>query len=164
MRKMKRIFTLIISGLLLSSVNLVAQVDEARMDKDLRVASKVLESLMQGDENGYAFYGSSNIEANYVDGYGVIFTIGGGYSFYTGRGTARAYTYGSSGGAVVVAPKSPSKEAKEGQEEQEIQEVDMSEMMVEFLVDYSQMINQLKANDKIMVSTKKSDFENRGVK
>jgi hypothetical protein len=99
-----------------------------------------------------------NIEANYVDGYGVIFTIGGGYSFYMGGAkTITTYGYNSGSGQVVYAPRSDEKETEKS-EEAEIEEVDLSEIMVEFLVDYSQMINQLLPEDKIMVSTKKSDY------
>ena len=157
MRKMKKIITMIIVGLLLNPVILQAQIDEERMDKDLRVASKVLESLTSGDDRGYVMY-NDNIEANYVEGYGVIFTIGGGYSFYMGRANAGAYSIGSGSGTVIVAPKSDQKESVISSEGEELQEFDFSEIMIEFLVDYSQMINQLKPEDKIMVSTKKSDY------
>ena len=89
MNRTIKAFLLIV--LMFSTLNLYAQVDEARMDKDLRVASKVLESLTQGGDNGFMMY-SDNVEANYIDGYGVIFTIGGGYSFFMGSGgrTTRA--------------------------------------------------------------------------
>jgi hypothetical protein len=156
MNKMKTISTLILSGLLIFSASLMAQVDETRMDKDLRVAATVLESLAQGEDQGYVMY-NDNVEANYVEGYGVIFTIGGGYSFYMGRGRM-ATSYGSGGSTVIVAPKAEKDGDKEEQEKEEIEEVDLSEIMVEFLVDYSQMINQLSPDDKIMVSTKKSDY------
>lgn len=160
MKTMKNIITtLFLAGILASSINLYAQVDETKMDKDLRVAAKVLESLTQGDDRGYTMY-NDNIEANYIDGYGVIFTIGGGYSFYMGQGKAFTTTYGYRTGTVVIAPKDEKRDSKQDEEGKgiEIEEVDLSEVMIEFLVDYSQMINQLKPADKIMVSTKKSDY------
>jgi len=142
-----------------------AQVDDVKMTKDLRVASKVLETLTQGDE--YLMMYNDNVEGNYIEGYGVIFNIGGGYSIFMKQKGNYAYSYSYGGESrVVVAPREAAVKAEakgkaksKGEDENDVVEpLDFENIMVEFLVDYSQMINQLKPTDKIVVSTKKSDY------
>ncbi|MCB0496739.1 MAG: hypothetical protein KDC79_11440 [Cyclobacteriaceae bacterium] len=71
---MKRITTLILLiALVAGSATSYAQVDEEKMNRDLRVASNVLGSLMNNDSD-HLFRGGEP-EGSYVDGYGVIFTI-----------------------------------------------------------------------------------------
>ena len=148
-----------------------AQINEEKMDKDLRVASQVLTTLTQGDEGGFMLYGGGNVEGNYIEGYGVIFSLSGSSSFYLSTG-ARAYNYRRQSGTVVVSPKEPKapkvedagkEKEKEKQkqmqiEQQQAEEIDFESTIVEFLADYSQLISQLKPTDKIVVSTKKSDY------
>ena len=146
-----------------------AQINEEKMDKDLRVASQVLTTLTHGDEGRMMLYGGDNVEGNYVEGYGVIFSVSGRSSFYVSTG-ARAYNYRTQRGAVVVSPKPPkapkvdytgkeNEKQKQMQIEQEqAEEIDFESTIVEFLADYSQLIGQLKPTDKIVVSTKKSEY------
>ena len=135
-----------------------AQINEERMDKDLRVASRVLETLTQGDERLMMY--NDNVEGNYIEGYGVIFSISGAYGVF--RAPSVGYSVrGRTVGTVVVTPEASenSKEkTKEQEEKQKEEQADFENLMIEFLVDYSQMIGQLKATDKIVVSTKKSDY------
>lgn len=71
---MKRLTTLlIIAALVFQGVASLAQIDDAKMERDLRVASGVLASLMNNDSD-HMFRGGEP-EANYVEGFGVIFTI-----------------------------------------------------------------------------------------
>ena len=141
-----------------------AQVNEEKMDKDLRVASKVLETLTHGEDGQRILYGGNNVEGNYIEGYGIIFSLNG-QSIYRYRAPKVAYSYGRSSGVVVAtAPvaevkskaeaKAKAKEQQKGEEEA----IDYESIMVEFLTDYSQMIGQLKPTDKIVISTKKSDY------
>jgi len=185
---MKLITTILISGALLISTAIRAQVDDVKMTKDLRVASKVLETLTQGDDHLMMY--SDNVEGNYIEGYGVIFGIGGGYSVFMKQKGKYAYSIRTgSGSGVVVSPQIDTEVAAkaEAAEKAEIEaraeadharsrsisggvfteengagedeaEIDFEKIMLEFLVDYSQMINQLKPTDKILVSTKKSDY------
>jgi len=160
-----------------------AQINEEKMDKDLRVASKVLETLAHGEGEGrLMIYGGDNIEGNYVEGYGVIFSMSGRSMYIAPR---VAYSYGRrTSGVTVVAPIAEAraiaeveveaeakakakakeeaakdkKEAAKEKEKQKGKEIDLEAIIVEFLADYSQMIGQLKPTDKIVVSTKKSDY------
>ena len=71
---MKRLTTfLIVTALVFMGTYGLAQIDDAKMDRDLRVASGILTSLMNND-NDHLFRGGEPT-ANYVEGYGVIFTI-----------------------------------------------------------------------------------------
>jgi predicted nucleic acid-binding Zn-ribbon protein len=157
-------------------VKVQAQLNDEKMDKDLRVASKVLETLShgEGEEGRLMMYGGDNVEGNYIEGYGVIFSISGRTLFMAPR---VAYSYGSrSGGVTVTVPraeveekvKAEAKASAEARAKAEVKakdkenqkdlEIDFESIMVEFLADYSQMIGQLKPTDKIVVSTKKSDY------
>ena len=159
-KTMKHRFTIIFAALLLLSYNdSFAQFDEDKMDKDLRVAAKVLESLTQRDDRLMMY--SDNVEGNFLDGYGVIFTIGGGYSFHLNKSKGadeNDYSSPNQGNrATVILPPDSTNEADKSNKAN-APAIDMSDLMVEFLVDYSQMINQLSPTDKIIVSTKKSDY------
>jgi len=150
-----------VSILFLSTIT-YAQIDNDKMAKDLRVASKVLETLTQGDDHLMMY--NDNVEGNYIEGYGVIFGIGGGYSIFMKQKGNYAYSYSYGGeSTVVVAPKAEAKakavaKMKSDKESVDPDQVDFENIMIEFLADYSQMINQLKPEDKIVVSTKKSDY------
>ena len=150
-------------------VKVLAQINEEKMDKDLRVASKVLETLSHGDREGrIMMYGGDNVEGNYIEGYGVIFSMGG-RSLYMAPRVAYSYSRGTTG-VTVIAPEVEVKvnaeakakadvkvKAKDKEKSKDL-ETDIESIIVEFLADYSQMIGQLKPTDKIVVSTKKSDY------
>jgi len=77
---MKNIGLTFLIGFLLIPFTTFSQIDKAQMDKDLRVGAKVLETLWQGEEN-FVMY-KNNVEGNYIQGYGVLFNIGGAYSVF----------------------------------------------------------------------------------
>ncbi len=153
-----------ICGVLLIPVLVNAQIDQDRMDKDIRVAAKVLETLTQGDIQ-IMMYGD-NVEGNYIEGYGVIFSVGGGYSVFSRRigrtkriDRSYVYRYGDEGNtAVVIAPQTDAQKKKSDEDEDDEDQLDLEKVMVDFLANYSQLISQLKPADKIVVSTKKSDY------
>jgi hypothetical protein len=135
-----------------------AQINEDKMDKDLRVASKVLETLTQGEEN-IIMYGGGNIEGNYIEGYGVVFSIASSDMYGRQKFEYRISRGVSSGsGVAVVAPVPPLPPKGKAKEKEKVESTDFGAIMVEFLADYSQLIGQLKPTDKIVVSTKKSEF------
>lgn len=136
-------------------IKVKAQINTEKMDKDLRVASKVLETLTHGEDSRWMMFGGDNVEGNYIDGYGVIFSVSGRSSFYFSSGT-RGYTYSRQGVGVVVAPKADDKD--KAKDKQKGEEIDFEAIIIEFLADYSQLIGQLKPTDKIVVSTRKSEY------
>ncbi len=154
---MKNLIVIILVGSICAlPLKVKAQINEEKMDKDLRVASKVLETLTHGEEGRWMMYGGDNVEGNYIEGYGVILSVGGRSSFYVSSGTS-GYTYRrQTGVGVVVAPKADDKD--KAKDKQKGEEMDLEAIIVEFLADYSQLIGQLKSTDKIVVSIKKSDY------
>lgn len=215
---MKKIATLILMmALVAGSATSYAQIDEAKMDRDLRVASGVLASLMNNDSD-HMFRGGEP-EGNYVEGFGVIFTIEDNMVFrynykiqweaaheaqraaakalkemqYAKREAAKAQRdmereqrdlkrekekeKDKDRDMVVVAPQVPvvvvpdvdvdvdwdDYEEKMEDFEEQVEEANeefnenLREAFETFLVDYSQLIGQLKPTDKILLTTKSND-------
>jgi len=147
-----------ICGALLIAGSVNAQIDQDRMDKDIRVAANVLQMLTQGDSR-FMMYGD-NVDGNYIEGYGVIFSAGGGHSIFTGS-SARVYSFSPKFGNIRTlsgAVVSPSPQPKKNDQPVGEETKDLEMVIIEFLTNYSQLISQLKPTDKIVVSTKKSDY------
>lgn len=223
---MKRLTTfLIIAALVFKGAVALAQIDNAKMDRDLRVASGVLASLMNNDNN-HMFRGGEP-DANYVEGFGVIFTIEDNMVFkynyrvqYEVAHAAQAEAksaireaereireaqrevreaereaeieredrkkdkdkdrddnddYNDDDYNIVIAPMPPMPdiEVNFGLDEDELEELreeaeeaneefaeDLREAFEIFLVDYSQLIGQLKSTDKILLTTKSNSSYN----
>lgn len=199
----------------------LAQIDNAKMDRDLRVASGVLASLMNND-NDHMFRGGEP-EANYIDGYGVIFTIEDNmvfkYNYNLQYEVAHAAQREAQEAirvaqreqrvvmkelkeaeremekakreknnkdknkekeddsyAIVVIPPMPPMpdvEVNIGIDEEEMEALkeqaeeaneefseNLKEAFETFLVDYSQLIGQLKPTDKILITTKSNSSFN----
>lgn len=162
MKKSSKIIGLVIlmSGFLAGQVN--SQIDNDRMQRDIRVASGILQTLSQSDAT-FVMYGD-NVTGEYIEGYGVMFSIGGGYSFMAPRRSRSKTSVGAgkSSEAVVWSQNNKGRVAVMADDDKvavlEDQQTDIKEVMSLFLVDYSQLIGQLKPTDKIVVSTRKSDF------
>lgn len=74
---MKKAFLLWIAGWWMTAGALVAQtskIDQDRMDRDIKVAENVLQTLFQQQSNRSIFF-FNDIEGSYVPGYGVIFAV-----------------------------------------------------------------------------------------
>ncbi len=169
---MKNSIAAILTGLILLPVTVYAQVDKDRMTNDLRVAAKVLEKLWQGEDNVVMY--KNNVEGNYIAGYGVIFTIGSQYSvFYNPAIVTPVNDETPPPEASAKAARSNAKAARKKADDVvpgrtigvlsddyhvQIEGVDLEAVMLEFLVDYSQMIGQLQPEDKIVVSTLRSEY------
>ena len=148
---------LLYSCILLFSLPVVAQqIDQTRMDRDLEVAKNVLQTLFNQDRN-MMFWGR-NIEAVYLEGYGVIFTLPDNFSYLS-----------------IKMPKMPKMTVFEGEEgyKEEVIVVDVNvdednsidhakmeeqkEAVITFLADYSDLIGQLKPDEKIKVHNRAND-------
>jgi hypothetical protein len=158
MKKIVKNISTVIILLGLSPILLKGQVSQTQMQRDIRVASGILETLSQSDDR-FMMYGD-NVTGEYIEGYGVMFSVGGGYSFVAPR--VRGINVGRSGKVVVWSGDGDSSEARATVEDHEERSTathdSIKEVMTVFLTDYSQLIGQLKPTDKIVVSTKKSDY------
>jgi hypothetical protein len=96
MKKIVLVVLMIICGKIAFAQNM----DEERMQRDLEVARNIISTLLQDGSEGY-FVGGNAIDASYVDGYGVIFTIPRHYVYFNVK-PAKAPKVG----AIVVNPSS----------------------------------------------------------
>jgi len=78
--------------ILISSSAIAQNIDEGKMNRDLEIAKNVLATMLKSESE--RFYGSSSIDASYVQGYGVIFTLPKHSSWIHARPTR-----------VVIAPR-----------------------------------------------------------
>lgn len=139
--------------ILLFSLPVVAQqIDQARMDRDLEVAKNILQTLFNQDRD-MMFWGR-NIEAVYLEGYGVIFKLPERFSYLN-----------------INIPEIAVFERKEMREEKVYIDlkvpVDVSidnekmkekkEAVITFLTDYSDLIGQLKPDEIIKVHNRAND-------
>lgn len=148
-------------------------IDEERLERDLKVAENILATLSNNEGKGLY---RENVESAYIPDYGVIFTIPIKSIIYTKVNDERVvYSY-SSGSAITVvdeikdvrrdkkekdaptAPKVPVVEEINTAELREKFESETKEQMITFLADYADLIGQLKPSDRIVIQTRsKSD-------
>ncbi len=138
--------------------------DEKRMERDLKIAEDILGTLSRG-ESGIRF--SNNIESNYMPDFGVVFSIPKVSYIYTSQGSnvvygngRRTYVITSDDDdddddeiAVVDAGKLEEDRKKKSKEAEE----NLKEQMTIFLVDYADLIGQLKPSDRIVVQSRGTD-------
>ncbi len=138
-------------------------IDQERMDRDLKIAENILNTLSNKDKSFYVL--ARSIESNYIPDYGVILSI---------PQNIVIYSTGSAAGIAVVTPGSsasssgysysyttPSAESDEDDSkrktEEELErenEKRLTEIMTIFLVDYADLIGQLKATDRIRINVR----------
>ncbi|MEP1097646.1 MAG: hypothetical protein ABJG78_21185 [Cyclobacteriaceae bacterium] len=170
---MNKIIYTIVFAMMISLTAVGQEIDQKRMERDLKIAENILSTLSNNDRNIFSL--SRSIESNYIPDYGVIFTLPQSTLVYTSR---------SKGGITVIAPTAPtaptvggsgsstssysyvisdsddsdsSFERVSGEElSEKIKEL-LEENMTTFLVDYADLIGQLKPTDRIMVNVKNSN-------
>lgn len=137
-------------------------IDEERMERDLKIAENILSTLSNGD-NRLRLY--DNVESNYIPGYGVVFSLPqSSFIFATTVSGQAVYSSGGSGSTYVIA-SSPTADGEEAEivtedikgavskasEIEKESEEKTKEQMITFLVDYADLIGQLKPSDRIIV-------------
>ncbi|MEQ9405109.1 MAG: hypothetical protein RIM99_16075 [Cyclobacteriaceae bacterium] len=158
----------LVPALMLTSTITFGQIDQERMERDLKIAENILGTLSNNDRNIFSI--SRSIESNYIPEYGVIFSLPQNSLIYTARSVEGIAviegrsTYSS--GSIQSAPKSDksltndekvAKEKKEYEDQMKKVEEQLKDQMTLFLVDYADLIGQLKPTDKIMVNVKRSN-------
>ena len=173
MKKMNKVIYAIAFSILVSMPSIGQGIDQDRMERDLKIAENILNTLSNTERNIFSL--SRSIESNYIPDYGVVFSL---------PQSTLVYTAGSKGGMTVIAPSAPraisggsngssrssssytyvvaddddSNTANIDAEElgEKILEL-LQENMTTFLVDYADLIGQLKPTDRIMVNVKSSN-------
>lgn len=138
----------ILVGLVITIEGFSQSIDQQRMDRDLKVAENILSTLSNQDAD--RLWGEPSVESTYIEGYGVIFTL------------PRNFVYNVSRGSIAIGRSSY---IENGKIKQDVKEYAMDslreavhnktiEVMKTFLVDYADLIGQLKNSDKIMIVQK----------
>ena len=150
-----------IIGLLIvfsTSIQAFAQsFDEARMNRDLKVAENILTTLT--NENGSRSLFNS-VESNYIPEYGVIFNVPQSKFIYGVSGKSVVQSTGQ--GTYVFSTEYDDEEKKEQkklskEEWDKMVDEKIQEQMSIFLVDYADLIGQLKPSHHIVVQTKSNN-------
>ncbi|MEM9390840.1 MAG: hypothetical protein AAGA02_10225 [Bacteroidota bacterium] len=132
-------------------------IDEERMERDIQIAQNILSSLESNEISSQIFvYTKDRFEGSYVEGYGVIFNSSdhhgrtiiaetkGPYKLYSDA-VISSLPEGSSSRVVKVRLNLDSL--------RQTQDKEWVEKMKTFLVDYADLIGQLKPENKIMVTS-----------
>lgn len=144
----------IICLLLLAGTGYAQNVDNTRMKRDIEIAENILSTLIGQETN--ARMGNS-VEGTYIEGNGVLFTIGGS-SFYN-------LSYGRdlfvNGYAIATTPASAPSAKGQGQQatKNTINRdslnnkfyTDIKKVMQTFITDYAYLISQLPPTEKVLI-------------
>jgi hypothetical protein len=161
---MKTKLSFLIITILMSMAAYGQNIDKQRMDRDLEVAKNVIQSLL-GKDNSYLMW-SRNIDASYLEGYGVIFTLPNDFVYSVGRSRAvgvTAYsraegTYKRAEAAAFAEEKEEAADEAEAREKAATEAIEKTkEAITNFLVDYSDLIGQIEPTEKIMIHSKNQD-------
>lgn len=162
MKKVKRTIYVLAIAMMVSMTSFSQEIDQARMDRDLKIAENILSTLSNNERNIFSL--SRSIESNYIPDYGVIFSLPQNTLIYTSRskggvtivapsgtavGTGSSYSY-----TVVNDDETDDELIKENEEFQKKVNELIEEQMTVFLVDYADLIGQLKPTDRIMLNVK----------
>lgn len=126
--------------------------DEDRMERDLKIGENVLGTLTTGNTNRGVYF-SRKVESNYLPDYGVIFSIPSSTIVLSASsGDVYISTGGESAYVVSGTAEAPEVEKKEQNEKRREEALEAArEQISTFLVDYADLIGQLKPTDRIVV-------------
>lgn len=169
MRKTDKIIYTLAFAMTVSFASVGQEIDQGRMDRDLKIAENILSTLSNNERNVFSL--SRSIESNYIPNYGVIFSLPQSTLVYTSRskggvtvigpGTTSGIGSGSSTSSYSYVISSDDDDNSsdiriDGEEFAEKVKELIEENMTTFLVDYADLIGQLKPSDRIMVNVKNS--------
>ncbi len=174
MKKMKRTIYTMLLALLIAGNSYGQNIDQKRMDRDLEIAENILQTLT--DENhSRNFFSTHSSESSYIPDYGVIFSLPSNPIIIRTSSTRNGeyVISGSTGKNVVISPSNsntyttdsdddcndcPDKVktgiVKSHEESLKKSEETFKEQTTAFLVDYADLIGQLKPSEKIMITSK----------
>jgi hypothetical protein len=156
----------------LSMTRLTAQqLDKAKMDRDLKVASAALGTLVETNQPLLLGRREDRQSAQYLEGYGVMLTLPAQHSYtvlapnvYQGAGASqiRGFEPSSQPGRIRIG-KSPSETAGASKEIDrdslsQVQTNQLKKQVTIFLLEYADLIGQLKPEDRIKIVEERSPF------
>ena len=158
---MKTTFSIILIALGATFCN-GQQIDEDRMERDLKVAQNILSTLANNSDKELIFFNRNGSQGSYVKGYGVILNSSSRFPRTTyvnsqnGALSLGGKAYKFSGNEPVIISSSDGQNVIKKLDLDSLhkaQNDEWEEKMKTFLVDYSDLIGQLKPEDKIMVTS-----------
>ncbi len=139
----------------LASISTFAQsFDEDRMTRDLKVAENILTTLTNENGSRSLFNG---VESNYIPEYGVIFNVPQSKFIYgvSGKSVVQSNGQGTYVFATDFDEAESGKQKKVSKEEwDKLLDEKIKEQMSIFLVDYADLIGQLKPSHHIVIQSK----------
>jgi len=148
---------------LLISAQLEAQeIDETRMNRDIKIAEDIISGLLSQEGSTSRFFGNTKVSGNYIKDYGVIFNI----PTKSGLWPMGIKIDRDDDGDFIILDKSTGQNYALGSGEFDLSDMadakdDYIQATLEtFLVDYADLIGQLKGSDKIML---KSENKSGGI-
>jgi hypothetical protein len=154
---MKAIYRLLILSALAMTVQAqgwAQKMDEARMERDLKVAENILQALLKGDKGKPMLAFSSPVEASYVSDYGVIFSVNANSTMYLSevRGMVNHEISVVEGQLVTKIQENRHPKEINRDSLREVRNAELIRVVKDFLADYGDMISQLKPSDKLLVT------------
>jgi len=129
-------------------------IDTNKMDRDLEVSKNILQTLFNQGNDGI-FWGNS-VDANYLEGYGVIFTIPNNYAFSVSTQVVVGRSFGRN---TSVTPEVISLSEFNSDSVREANFEKAKENIRIFLTDYANLIGQLKPDDRIKIQNKNNSSD-----
>lgn len=149
-------YGLVVAMMLTSTVAFAQEIDQERMERDLKIAENILGTLSNNDRNIFSI--SNSIESSYIPEYGVIFSLPQNSLIVASR-SGQGVSVISEGGSYTYTvtesdDHSRAKEVTDKVEASENYQSQLEEKMTLFLVDYADLIGQLKPSDRIVINVK----------
>ena len=149
-------------GLFLAAFLLSAQ--SARMNRDIEVAEKILETLLeenyqegQQDEAIFFLTNNAKVEGTYVEGFGAMFSIASGHFSHpllikTEKSKHR-FLWGKASNPKIAIHKEDVKPLtlEQEQENQKLVQEQFKNVVETFICDYGYLMRQLADDEKIMI-------------
>ncbi len=152
MKQMYQIWMLALC--LLGSTAYGQKIDEALMERDLEVAENILATLISSKKSKHGVWGHSrNVEGSYLENYGVVFRLSDRF-IVSNFSLSGAPSDDFDDTEVLIIEGETTRKGVGGKAQATMD--DLKSTVIEFLVDYGNLIHQLKPADKIMVKTDQS--------
>lgn len=134
-------------------------IDQEKMDRDLEISKNILQTLF--NENSEGLFWGPSIEASYLKGFGVIFTMPNSnrYAFSSfSRSTSRSRVVTGSSGVVVDTEPFIIREIN-SDSLSEANFENSKKHIVTFFADYADLIGQLRPEERIKITSKSNSFD-----
>ncbi len=153
--------------LILASTAWAQDIDESRMNRDIKIAEDIISGLISQEGNSRSIFGKAKVSGNYVKDYGVIFNIplkNGfwplGLKIWDEDGSITISDQATGTKYQIKGDDYKSLDSSDLEEYMESRDGYMQSIMETFLVDYADLIGQLDSSEKIML---KSENKQEGV-